>query len=354
MTAVRLERLSRRFGPVRAVDGVDLEIRPGALFFLLGPSGCGKTTLLRLIAGLVEPTAGRVWFDDRDMTGTAPARRGAGMVFQSYALWPHLTVRENVAYGLKVRGAARGDRRRAVDDALRAVDLGDCAERRPATLSGGQQQRVALARALVVRPRVLLLDEPLSNLDAPLREEMREEVRRICRRAGITSVYVTHDRVEALAVADEIALLRDGRVEQVGAPRELYDRPVNRFAASFLGDTNLLPAVVAGAEGGAVRLETPAGPLLSTAGMTRTPKGGNVTCSIRPEAIRTAAPGATGNVLRGVRRDRVYLGPAARSTLELSGGQAVRILEPGPSRDAATATEMVVAVDPDDVVILAD
>ncbi|MGH7179956.1 MAG: ABC transporter ATP-binding protein, partial [Tepidisphaeraceae bacterium] len=238
MTSVRLSGISKSFGATRAVDDVSLEIGAGELFFLLGPSGCGKTTLLRIVAGLIAPDRGTVRFNDRDVTRLLTQQRNAVMCFQGYALWPHMTVRQNVRFGLEVRGLGRAEQERRVDEVLTIVQLAELSERHPNELSGGQQQRVALARALAVNPQCLLLDEPLSNLDAKLRNEMRIEVRRICKTRGITTIYVTHDQKEALSVADRIAVMDQGRVVQCGIPGDLYLKPGSAFVADFLGQTN--------------------------------------------------------------------------------------------------------------------
>jgi iron(III) transport system ATP-binding protein len=227
-------------GRTPVLAGIDLHIAAGELFFLLGGSGCGKTTLLRLIAGFHQPDAGVIRFGDRDMTAVPTERRQVGMVFQNYALWPHLSVAGNIAFPLEVQGVAGAERTRRIDEALALVELSGYGTRRIGELSGGQQQRVALARAIVAKPQVLLLDEPLSNLDARLRGEMRRTIRRVCKAAGVTAVYVTHDQAEALSTADRIALMAKGRIEQLGTPRELYDRPVSEIAARFLGEANIL------------------------------------------------------------------------------------------------------------------
>src|SRR5208337_1900202 len=240
MLSVVLKNISKKYGDVPAVRDVSLEIAKGEFFFLLGPSGCGKTTLLRMIAGFVEPDAGEIRFGDRLMNAVPAHRRNTGMVFQNYALWPHMSVRENVAYGLELRRIPREELRRRLGRALELVRLVGFENRRPNQLSGGQQQRVALARALVIEPDVLLLDEPLSNLDAKLRTEMRQELRRIHAETGITTVHVTHDQKEALSLAGRLAVMRDGRVRQVGAPREIYTRPADRFVAEFIGQANVL------------------------------------------------------------------------------------------------------------------
>jgi iron(III) transport system ATP-binding protein len=290
MIPLRLEHITKRFGTVTAVDDVSLAVEPGELFFLLGPSGCGKTTLLRIVAGFYEPDAGRVFFGERDVTGLAPHRRRCGMVFQNYALWPHMTVLENVAFGLAVRGIGRTERRRRAIEMLSVVQMAEYARRRPTQLSGGQQQRVALARALVIQPDFLLLDEPLSNLDAKLRLQMRAEIRRIQRASAVTSVYVTHDQDEALALADRLAVVRDGRVEAMGGPRDLYLDPPTVWVAGFLGATNLLEGTVRRREGAAAEVETPIGLLRATRAPEDLAPGTAVTVSVRPEAMRLMAP----------------------------------------------------------------
>src|SRR6059058_5957216 len=252
---VSIRNLIKRFGKTAVLQDISLEIASQELFFLLGPSGCGKTTLLRLIAGFYQPDAGQLFFGDKPMSGVPPHRRNAGMVFQNYALWPHLTVAENVAYGLEVRAVSASEKKQRVAEALGIVQMEKYADRAPNELSGGQQQRVALARALVIKPDVLLLDEPLSNLDARLRLEMREEIRRIHAQTKITTIYVTHDQKEALSLADRIAVMRQGQIEQIGAPRSLYRAPANRFVADFIGETNWLPAEVLGQSDGTLRVK---------------------------------------------------------------------------------------------------
>jgi iron(III) transport system ATP-binding protein len=284
VTQIRIEALTKVYGTTHALNEVNLEIRRGELFFLLGPSGCGKTTLLRSIAGLQSPSSGRIRFDGRDVTAVPTQKRNAVMCFQGYALWPHMTVRENIRFGLSVRGDS-GETQ--VEKALDIVRMRELADRRPQELSGGQQQRVALARALAVQPACLLLDEPLSNLDTHLRQELRKEIRRICREAGITTVYVTHDQKEALSTADRIAVMKDGRLVQVGTPQALYCSPTNAFVAEFMGPTNLIDGQVVPSGDGQVHVSTGLGELVAAAG----PANGPVTVSIRPELITIFARG---------------------------------------------------------------
>jgi iron(III) transport system ATP-binding protein len=353
MVGVRTNAITKKFGATTAVDQVDLQVEPGELYFLLGPSGCGKTTLLRMIAGLAEPTGGQILFGDRDVTRLATGKRNTAMVFQSYALWPHLTVGQNVAFGLDVRRVSREEKQQRVAEALRRVQMTDLAERRPAQLSGGQQQRVALARALVVSPDVLLLDEPLSNLDAKLRLEMRTAIRRICKAAQITAIYVTHDQSEALSMADRIAVMRDGRLEQVGTPEELYNRPHSRFVADFLGTTNFIPAMVQARQPGRLTLECPAGAVVSTVYPEDVPEAGNVTCSVRPEAMRLLDDtGHADNAFAGRHVETVYLGDAALHTFELHDGLRVEVNEVKPRHREWGEGETRIGFDASDVVVL--
>src|SRR5258706_10925497 len=311
MTSVRIESVSKKFGETVALDAVDLTINAGELFFLLGPSGCGKSTLLRIIAGLLEPTAGRIFFNDRDVTRLGTEKRNAVMCFQSYALWPHMTVEENVRFGLEVRKIPKLEQATRVAEAIRQVQLEALARRKPNQLSGGQQQRVALARALVVHPDCLLLDEPLSNLDAKLRLDMRAEIRRICRAAGLTAIYVTHDQKEALSIADRMAVLNKGRIEQIGRPQDLYLRPGNLFVASFMGETNLLTGKVSGGADGIVEVETAMGRLRSATAPAGLAAGSEVTVSVRPETIRLGEGGSV-NRFEGMVHDTLYLGEVAQ------------------------------------------
>ena len=312
--SVRIEGLSKSFGATRAVDDVALAIEPGELFFLLGPSGCGKTTLLRCIAGFCIPDRGSIRVGATDITKLPPHQRDTGMVFQSYALWPHMTVAENVAFGLELRKVAAAERRRRVAEALEMVKMADRAGQRPNELSGGQQQRVALARALVIRPQCLLLDEPLSNLDAKLRLEMRSEIRRLCKEAGLTAIYVTHDQKEALSIADRLAVLDGGKVRQCGAPQEVYLRPNSRFVAHFIGETNFLDGTVTKVQPGWTVVRTEIGDVSSMAPLAEPLReGGRVTVSLRPEVLHLGAPPNTSsNVFDAEVHDTNYLGEIAQ------------------------------------------
>ena len=351
MTSVRLEQISKHFGPTVAVSDVDLTIQAGELFFLLGPSGCGKSTLLRLIAGLHEPTAGRVWVNDRDVTRLSTERRNAVMVFQSYALWPHLSVRENVRFGLRVRRLPRDEQNRRIDDVLKLVQMQELSERRPNQLSGGQQQRVALARALAVQPDCLLLDEPLSNLDAKLRHEMRAEIRRICKSQHVTTIYVTHDQKEALSVADRIAVMNAGRIVQVGSPADLYHHPRNTFVADFVGQTNLLAGTVVARNDGTVVVQTAAGPLTAAAKDTMTP---SVTLSIRPEQIRiveSPSQARSANRLTGRVLESTFLGEASEYLL-LVHEQRISVIAMPPRFDPPA--ELTIEFAPEDAIVIAE
>jgi len=325
-TVVELRGCTRDYGAVRAVDGLDLAVHEGEVLALLGPSGCGKTTTLNLIAGFVEPTAGRVLIDGEDVTGRPPHLRGLGVVFQSYALFPHLSVRENVAFGLRERRLPAAEIERRVGDALELVRLDRAGRQRPGELSGGMQQRVALARALVYRPRVLLLDEPLAALDRKLREGMRDELRAIQRAVGITTVFVTHDQAEALGLADRLAVMNRGRIEQLGAPREVYERPATRFVADFIGASTVLRARAIAPD-----RVTVAGATLRLTGATLT-VGSDVELAIRPERVRLA-PGPADNVLDARIEALVYQGAQTEVTATLGDGQRVLVFvaEPAPA-----------------------
>jgi putative spermidine/putrescine transport system ATP-binding protein len=299
------------------VDGLDLAVAPGELVAVIGASGSGKSTVLKLAAGFLPPARGRIVIDGADVTGAPPRMRDLGVVFQAYALFPHMTALENVAYPLKVRGVDHRNRREQAMRMLDLVGLTKFADRRPDQLSGGQQQRVALARALVFRPRALLLDEPLSALDAALRGEMRDEIRRLQREHAIATLHVTHDQEEALSIADRVVVMREGRIEQAGSPRQLYEAPRTRWVASFVGRANLWDGVVR--DGAAV--ETPIG--LLRAGALRLPPGTRVTVLVRPEFVRPGAAPDCVNTFRGrLVRDR-FLGATRRYDLEMAGGTII-------------------------------
>lgn len=309
--AVRFRRVSRHFGAVRAVDAVDFEIAEGEFFAMLGPSGSGKTTCLRLIAGFEQPTAGHIEIFGETVEGLPPYRRNVNTVFQDYALFPHLNVRDNVAYGLMVKKVARPERHARAGEALALVKLAGFGDRFPAQLSGGQRQRVALARAIVNRPRVLLLDEPLGALDLKLREQMQEELKALQQTLGITFVFVTHDQGEALSMADRVAVFNEGRIVQVGTPQDIYDRPRTRFVADFVGSSNVLPPALTEMMGGPAAW-----------------------ASLKPEAVRLTEP-ASARIAGSVRAVR-YLGAATRITVALS--QA-----PETGRGEATVAALVPA-----------
>jgi putative spermidine/putrescine transport system ATP-binding protein len=276
---LRLDGVSRSFGGHEALAGLDLTIQRGEFIALLGPSGCGKSTALNCLAGLLPLTGGSIWLDDARIDGQPPEQRGFGMVFQNYALFPHMSVRANVGFGLKMRKVGRAEARRRVDEALRLVQLTEHAAKFPAQLSGGQQQRVAIARAVVLEPPVVLMDEPLSNLDAKLRLEMRMEIRRLHQTLGLTTVYVTHDQEEALSLADRLVVLRDGAVQQIGTPEEVYAQPVNSYVASFMGYRNLLDVTVTGAAGSSVTVEGAGVRLTGRGSLTEGP----AKVAVRPE-----------------------------------------------------------------------
>ena len=317
--AIEITGLSKAFAGQPVLNHISLRIEPGELFFLLGPSGCGKTTLLRSIAGFCLPDQGAILVDGVNVTNLPAHARDMGMVFQSYALWPHMTVAENVSFGLEQRKVPAAERQRRVTEALELVRMAAYARRRPNELSGGQQQRVALARALVVRPRCLLLDEPLSNLDAQLRLEMRTEIRRLCKQAELTTVYVTHDQKEALSIADRVAILQNGHIRQCAPPHEIYQRPVSRFVAGFIGETNTLEGRILGVEAGVAEVETAFGQIF---GQVVTPDvwptDGSVFLSIRPECVRlgTPPPGIR-NALAGHVLETVYLGEMAQHKVQV-------------------------------------
>ncbi len=361
MTSVRIEHVSKSFGQTVALRDVNLTINAGEIFFLLGPSGCGKSTLLRIIAGLHEPTSGRVFFNDRDVTPLPTQQRNAVMCFQSYALWPHMSVRENVRFGLDVRNIPRTEQDKRIDEVLRLVHMETYTARKPNELSGGQQQRVALARALVVKPDCLLLDEPLSNLDAKLRLDMRTEIRRICRQAGLTAIYVTHDQKEALSIADRMAILDAGRIAQMGPSQEVYLRPQTRFIANFMGETNFLAGTVQSLNSHTATLQTAIGRIASASlPQSALAVGQSITLSIRPEVLHLGTPPAdAANTFPAGVHDTVYLGEMAQHQVRVGcPGKPLdlKAFELNPrfvARDDATH-QTHVWFGPEDVVTLAE
>jgi spermidine/putrescine transport system ATP-binding protein len=319
---VELVDLVKRFGEVTAVDGISVDIPAGEFFSLLGPSGCGKTTTLRMIAGFERPDSGRILLDGRDMAQTPPHRRPVNTVFQSYALFPHLNVRDNVAFGLRFQNVPKEEAHRQVATVLGLVRLAGFEERRPTQLSGGQQQRVALARALILNPDVLLLDEPLGSLDAKLRKALQLELKSIQEEIGITFVYVTHDQEEALTMSDRLAVMSEGRVVQVGPPREVYEEPADAYVADFLGVSNLMDA--RGLGGGRVRV----GDMELEAAQGDTDATGDVRLVIRPERVRVEDRGTGGaNRLPGMVERSVFVGPTVQVIVRLVGGQVIQAVE---------------------------
>jgi putative spermidine/putrescine transport system ATP-binding protein len=337
---VRVTGLSKAFGATLAVRDVSFELAPGQLLALLGPSGCGKTTTLRAIAGLVRPDAGSVFIQGQDVTHTPVHRRGVGMLFQNYALFPHMTAAENVAFGLDMRGVDRAEKRRLVDDALRLVQLVGFEDRMPQQLSGGQQQRVALARALVVKPLVLLLDEPFGALDRRLRESMQIEMRALQERIGVTTILVTHDQEEALTLANLIAVMRDGDIEQIGSPGEIYRRPVTRFVADFIGSSNFFEGRIVAVVGGQAQIESNSGVrLLAAAPHTAISVGDRVTVALRPEHVRLNAAVAAGiNSTEASLERIVYRGLNTHYHLRLADGAPLIAIQQGV--DGSSPIEM--------------
>ena len=334
MVSISVLNLIKRFGKQTVLSQINLEIARGELFFLLGPSGCGKTTLLRHIAGFYTPDSGQIFFGDHDVTNVPPHERHTGMMFQSYALWPHLTVAQNVAFGLEEQDVPKHEIERLVRDALEMVQLGGMGKRRIQQLSGGQQQRVALARALVIRPQVFLLDEPLSNLDAKLRLEMRTEIRRLCKEFGLTGIYVTHDREEALSMGDRVAVMDGGKLMQVGTPMDVYRHPANRMVAEFMGETNLLEGTVGRpcSREGLHDVETAAGVIRGRPYSDEfvPVQGQQVQLSIRPEALTFGLVGDTPNRFFGRVASATYLGSTVMYELECPGGVRLKMSELNP------------------------
>ena len=317
--SLKIENIKKSFGTQPVLKGLSFEVKEGEFFFLLGSSGCGKSTLLRIISGLCDPDEGRIFFDGEDVTTLPAEKRGVGLVFQNYALWPHMTVYDNIAFGLQVRKLKKDEIAKKVAKVLQDVRLTGLEKRYPAELSGGQQQRVALARALVVEPKLVLLDEPLSNLDANLRLEMRSELRRIHRELGLTMIYVTHDQKEALSLADRVALLHEGKLEQLGSPTELYKRPQSKFAAGFLGETNFLKGKALKKNETFWEIETPWGTsTISQDQAVGVESGKALSLSVRPEDLRLAGEESDPNFQAKILENN-FLGDITQLVLEVNG-----------------------------------
>ena len=350
-----LDRLEKRFGEHRAVAGIDLAVAEGEFVTLLGPSGCGKTTTLNMVAGFLDPSAGRILMSGRPVEGLPPFRRNVGLVFQDFALFPNMSVAHNIAFGLRMRGVPREDIDRQVGAMVDLVKLTGMGERRPQSLSGGQRQRVALARALVIQPQILLLDEPLSNLDLKLREEMRSEISQLQRRLRIPTIFVTHDQDEALAMSDRIVVMNAGRIEQAGTPADIYEKPRSRFVAEFVGAINLVSGRMVAHEPatGLVRVETPFGPLLATA-TTDGPTSGAVDVCFRPERVRFVPDGTATNVIRARVAGLTYLG--SRRIVRLATEAGAAIVADQPNSDASSVivegTEVTASIRPEDCRLL--
>ena len=320
---VRLVDLVKRFGDFTAVAGINLDMPSGEFFSLLGPSGCGKTTTLRMIAGFEKPSEGQILLDGNDMAQTPPHKRNVNTVFQNYALFPHLTVADNVAFGLKYKKASKQETTERVGSALELVQMSQFANRRPSQLSGGQQQRVALARALILNPAVLLLDEPLGALDAKLRKRLQIELKALQEEVGITFIYVTHDQEEALTMSDRIAVMSQGRVEQVGGPKEIYEEPATAYVADFLGVSNLMDATASGATAGGCNVQL--GEFALVAGQGEEDATGDCKVTIRPERVNLEAQGTSGeNRLAAMVERVVYVGSVLQTIIHLASGQTIQ------------------------------
>ena len=351
-TAVQFTEVSRHYGEVKAVDRVSIEIRDGEFFSMLGPSGSGKTTCLRLIAGFEQPSSGSIRIHGQEAAGLPPYERDVNTVFQDYALFPHMNVLDNVAYGLKVKGVAKAERLKRAEEALDMVALATYGSRKPAQLSGGQRQRVALARALVNRPRVLLLDEPLGALDLKLREQMQVELKKLQRQLGITFIFVTHDQGEALAMSDRVVVMNKGRIEQMGSPFDVYEYPQTEFVAGFLGNANFLQATVVAMQGDAVQVRLAGGANLLVGGGHARPvaPGDAVKVVVRAEKV-VVTPECTVPIMARI-VDVDYLGALARYEVELAGGQRLRALSSLHEKARSLGETVGVGIDPEHCRIL--
>ncbi|APZ43287.1 ABC transporter ATP-binding protein [Acidihalobacter ferrooxydans] len=355
MSYLSIERVAKRYGERTVLHDISLELPPGEFLSLLGPSGCGKTTLLRILAGFERADGGRVLLGDTDITGVPASRRNMGMVFQAYSLFPNMSAADNVRFGLRVRKLAAAEQRRRVAEMLDLVGLADHADKYPHQLSGGQQQRVALARALAIQPTLLLLDEPLSALDAKVRVQLREEIRRIQRETGITTVFVTHDQEEALSISDRVAVMYEGNLVQVGTPLEIYQAPTHRFVARFIGIASVLSGQVADSEGGVVRVKDLRLPTVQARGLAR-----NIPVSLylRPEHVRVSALNGAGippDTLPGTVRERVFLGGTTRLNIALDAGADVFADVPTAQATALDVGSRVHAAwDAEHAIVLAD
>jgi len=358
MVSITVENLTKRFGQTVALNNISLKIEAGELFFLLGPSGCGKTTLLRHLAGFYSPDKGKILFGAEDVTATPPHKRNTAMMFQSYALWPHMTVAKNIAFGLEEQKIPRAEIKQRVIEVLDTVKMTEYSERKINELSGGQQQRTALARALIVRPRCLLLDEPLSNLDAKLRLEMRSEIRRICKQFGLTAVYVTHDQKEALSIADRMAILDAGSVSQVGTAQGIYRSPRTKSVADFIGETNFIAATVKGETNeGYWEVNTAYGIFSGRkADADWIPQAGDpLTLSIRPEAFMLSETNPGINSITGKMDSLTYLGETAQYGIRLEDGEVLQIAAINPSiLHQHGELPLHASVNRDDVILIRD
>ncbi|BCS89237.1 ABC transporter ATP-binding protein [Pseudodesulfovibrio sediminis] len=348
---VTLKHVSKHFGKVRAVDNIDIEFAPGTLTTLLGPSGCGKTTLLRLVSGLEPATAGEIWFGDENVTALSATRRDVGMVFQSYALFPHMTVEQNVGYGLGVLKVPADETKERVREVLQMVDMDGYQSRYPNELSGGQQQRVAVARAMVLRPKVLLFDEPLSNIDSKLRRSMRDDIRRLQQASGITSIYVTHDQAEALAVSDEIIVMKDGAIEQQGPPRALYHKPETSFVANFIGESNVVKGILSSK--GTSKIITYGDATIELPTTEQTDHSdGPVSLSLRPEVIEVVHKSETTEAaLSGTIKQNAYMGPVIEYTIDTQCGPLFT-RAPAYAGVFESGEEVGVLVRPDEIIVI--